>query len=585
MEKPPQEIKNLAKLMYERKQAGEDPFILLLGAGASISSGCSSNRQLIEEIVRDYSNSQNLTGDEKINGFYDILDSDKPNRHVIMERYLVGRGISPGYIYLSELIRYGYFNIIFTTNFDPLLEDAVGLFMKNREFKVIIRGEIDDARIEEILKFKKPRVKIVKLHGDLNAMIFYIKPDQTSSFPENLEFVLKRYCDQNVIVVGHRVQDLDIVKCIRNNTKGAIWYVNPNTPSSQESINQAISARPHKIISGKYGDFDEFFFNLHYEISKKRLSKVDKNLIDKVSEGLERGDSYISSINTGRLIENLADKIKYDYSPDLIVVIHDPEVPGGPALWKRIKCHLIDVEKDEIIIGGRKEIREVKKLAEKIRKGERQKILILDSISFSGKTIELAWEEIKKLSNDRAEIKIGVLVVSNRLIDMSKRGETKFGNDDLIYAKAIDRPEMFFPWAWIQATGDWERSFKTIGKEYVVKWIKRPWGHTEAFAENEHCSVKIHTLVAGECLSLHRHLYRDEFFIPLDEGIGVQIGDKTIVVEKGDYILIPRGIWHRFYAYKERGRVLEVALGWYDQIRDIERLEDKYGRADKDGSV
>jgi len=92
-------------------------------------------------------------------------------------------------------------------------------------------------------------------------------------------------------------------------------------------------------------------------------------------------------------------------------------------------------------------------------------------------------------------------------------------------------------------------------------------------------------LVAGECLSLHRHLYRDEFFIPLDENIGVQIGDKTIVVEKGDYILIPRGVWHRFYAYKERGRVLEVALGWYDQVRDIERLEDKYGREEKDGSV
>jgi hypothetical protein len=69
MEKPPQEIKNLAKLMYDRKELEKNPLILLLGAGASISSGCSSNDQIIEEVVKDFSNSQNLTWEEKNNGF------------------------------------------------------------------------------------------------------------------------------------------------------------------------------------------------------------------------------------------------------------------------------------------------------------------------------------------------------------------------------------------------------------------------------------------------------------------------------------------------------------------------------------
>jgi mannose-6-phosphate isomerase-like protein (cupin superfamily) len=188
--------------------------------------------------------------------------------------------------------------------------------------------------------------------------------------------------------------------------------------------------------------------------------------------------------------------------------------------------------------------------------------------------------------NYKAEIKMALLVVSKRLIEASKSGEMTFGQGDLIYTRVTNRPEMFFPWGWIQATGNWERLFESIeGKEYAVRWIKKPWGNQEVFAENGRCSVKMHTVEAGESLSLHRHLYRDEFFVPLDENIGIQIGNKKIVVERGDYILIPRGTWHRFYAYKERGRVLEVAFGWYDQARDIERREDEYGRKDKDGSV
>ncbi len=591
IERPRQEIKNLAKLMYERQKSGEEPYILLLGAGASISSGCSSNKQIIKEIVKSFAKSQELTEDEEINEFYRILDQFKPDIHTVMEKYLEGRGLSPGYVYLSKLIRDGYFNIVFTTNFDPLLEDSLGNFMKTTDFKIVIRGEkIETACIEDILEFKTPRVKIVKLHGDLNARIFYIKPEETSSFPENLESVLKRYFDHDIIIVGHRMADLDIIKCIRG-TRRSIWYVKPNAPQPQDLIRQAMSARPYNIISGKCGEFDEFFFNLDYEINKMRLAEFyEGSNGTNIIEAPERGDNYINSTNTLHLIRDLIHKIEDNFLPDLVVVIKDPEVPGGPALWKNIKTYLNsvktglnNVEVDEIIIKGRKEKRTILKPPEKIRDDQRQRILILDSISFSGKTIEIALKKIKKMSNNRAEIKIGLLVASKRLIEMSKKGEFKFGYNDLIYVKEIDRPEMFFPWGWIQATGDWERSFEAIGKEYTVKWIKRPWGYTEVFAENERCSVKLHTMEAGECISLQRHLNRDEFYIPLDEGIAVQIGDKVVVIDKGDQIIIPRGTWHRFYAYKERGRVLEVAFGWYDQKRDIERLEDKYGRVDKDG--
>ena len=55
-------------------------------------------------------------------------------------------------------------------------------------------------------------------------------------------------------------------------------------------------------------------------------------------------------------------------------------------------------------------------------------------------------------------------------------------------------------------------------------------------------------------------------------------------MEKGDYILIPKGIWHRTKASKERVRLLELGFGAYDQYLDIERIDDKFGRKNLDGS-
>jgi hypothetical protein len=55
----------------------------------------------------------------------------------------------------------------------------------------------------------------------------------------------------------------------------------------------------------------------------------------------------------------------------------------------------------------------------------------------------------------------------------------------------------------------------------------------------------------------------------------------SVTLKAGDYLLIPRGIWHRFNAPKARIRVLEVAFGVYDEEFDIERLVDLYGRADR----
>ena len=56
--------------------------------------------------------------------------------------------------------------------------------------------------------------------------------------------------------------------------------------------------------------------------------------------------------------------------------------------------------------------------------------------------------------------------------------------------------------------------------------IKKPWGNFETFALNQKCTVKIITVKKNGILSLQKHKFREELWIPLNEGLPIQIKEK-----------------------------------------------------------
>ncbi len=106
----------------------------------------------------------------------------------------------------------------------------------------------------------------------------------------------------------------------------------------------------------------------------------------------------------------------------------------------------------------------------------------------------------------------------------------------------------------------------------------RPWGNFRQFTHNQESTVKILTVEAGQTLSLQQHEKRDELWIVLDEGLRVQVDDDVLEPSVGDEIIIMRGSRHRLASAGPRGRVLEIAFGYFDE-NDIVRLEDAYNRA------
>jgi len=121
--------------------------------------------------------------------------------------------------------------------------------------------------------------------------------------------------------------------------------------------------------------------------------------------------------------------------------------------------------------------------------------------------------------------------------------------------------------------GDIEFKFRKNIKEDV-----RPWGKFRSFPYKPARSIKIITVNPGQALSLQYHNHRSEFWVVLDKGLEVTVGDKVWQPEAGEEIFVSQKAPHRLHCVGEQpARVMEIWIGNSDEL-DIVRIEDDYGR-------
>jgi len=106
----------------------------------------------------------------------------------------------------------------------------------------------------------------------------------------------------------------------------------------------------------------------------------------------------------------------------------------------------------------------------------------------------------------------------------------------------------------------------------------RPWGKFRAYPHRSAGSLKIITVNPGGAISLQFHRHRSEFWVALDEGLEVTVGEKVWRPARGEEIFIPCEAPHRLRGVgSSPARVMEIWVGNSDE-EDITRLEDQYGR-------
>ena len=222
--------------LSKRRTLADSPPVVLLGAGASVESGIEAMDGLLD-----------LVGCSNFGEFVQYIEPRTPSeRYRILAEYLQTRNptrITPGYKALAQLCAEAYFDIILTTNLDPLLEDALaGVNLRRRDYVVFVNGVIRPERLKFLLQAPRPRVKIIKLHGDLFLRFMAWTPKEMEDYLSDIEPSLMSVINgRDLLVQGHSLRDNKIRKIVQN-AGGAIWYLNPEPVPDKLQSNPLVRA-------------------------------------------------------------------------------------------------------------------------------------------------------------------------------------------------------------------------------------------------------------------------------------------------------------------------------------------------------
>lgn len=246
-------LKDLAEDVRTRRRQGEDPMVLLLGAGASKAAG-----------IRDMTELFATVGVDSFDAFIAYIEPRLPTeRYRILADFLQTQDpeeVTPGYRALAALCADGYFDLVLTTNLDPLLDDALAeARLRRRDYLLLINGLLRGEHVGRLLTVTRPRVKVLKLHGDLFQRYMAWTPAEMDDFVDEIDPRLEKALDgQDVLVVGQSLRDARIRRLVER-AGGAVWYAAPTRTAVPDFL--AASTRT-RAVAGDDGKFEALFTGL-----------------------------------------------------------------------------------------------------------------------------------------------------------------------------------------------------------------------------------------------------------------------------------------------------------------------------------
>lgn len=257
-------------------------FVVLLGAGASKSSGVKLGGELISEWRANHYKMYN-TGDEtkeqhlerhywynspeEYSVLFEKLFDEPSQRREFIESCISNASPSWGYIYLVNLLHKKVFNTVFTTNFDDLLNESCYQF--SSEVRPIVCSH--DSSISSI-RITSNRPKIIKLHGDFLFDNIKNTLRELETLEKNTQDKFKQYASEfGFIVIGYSGNDRSIMDTFNTLLRfdqyfphGIYWCIRKGTAVSK-SVELLSRFPKFKII--EIEGFDEFFAELNNELS------------------------------------------------------------------------------------------------------------------------------------------------------------------------------------------------------------------------------------------------------------------------------------------------------------------------------
>jgi len=251
-------------------------FALLIGSGASASSGVKTGGQMIAEWRRQlYQQSQSkdpfqdwlqkqdwYQREEEYAILFEQVCDRRSHRRIYVEECVKDAKPSWGYIYLANIIAQGYFNVVFTPNFDDLANDACFLYADLRPIVCAHDSAVADIRVTSA------RPKIIKLHGDFLYDSIKNTLRETASLEKNMRDKFMQFSrEYGLVVVGYGGNDRSIMDILQTMLRSEGYLPNGLywCRRKQDKVTRKVDRlmRQENAFWVHIDGFDEFMANLH----------------------------------------------------------------------------------------------------------------------------------------------------------------------------------------------------------------------------------------------------------------------------------------------------------------------------------
>lgn len=317
-------VSDLIRHIKTKEKSSPANYSIFLGAGASVTSEIRTAAQLIDEWAKElyerFCDGQVAESAEQARLYFESKHSswyspDNPysslfekkfdlptQRRRFVEQEVDNKLPSIGYAYLASLVDNNYFNTIFTTNFDDLINEAFYLFSNTRPLLCAHDSSIHSISITS----KRP--KIVKLHGDYLFDDIKSTLRETESLEQNTKEKFVEFCKEyGLIVVGYSGSDRSIMDVLEflvrqeNYLKNGVYWCLRRSDKVCHALRNLIWK--DKVYPVLIDGFDELFAEIHAQTvrgelklnSSKEQSKLNQTIQGIILDNFELSKNKIIS--------------------------------------------------------------------------------------------------------------------------------------------------------------------------------------------------------------------------------------------------------------------------------------------------
>lgn len=300
----PDEVIPVAFALYHSPRR----YALLVGSGISRDTEILTAGEITDDLIKQIAGNKIKSGqkpqdwykethDSKAPTFtslFDELARSKEDRTAILRPYfepkdkggkLLKVEPTPAHLSIARLVRDGVISLIITTNFDPLLEEAIR--KETGKTPVVITHE-SDPRLMEVAG---DQCRIVMVNGKYPSTDLKLTPEDLASYDANLADYLNRvFSEYGLVVCGWSGEhDKGLVKILTDDRvrRFALFWCSRDAP---EKIPVVIRSKLHLSTIGIVSA-NEFFGDLESRIDLLRRHEMTssltvENAIKKVKDAL-----------------------------------------------------------------------------------------------------------------------------------------------------------------------------------------------------------------------------------------------------------------------------------------------------------